>query len=122
MQLGFSSEVAKLLVREQGLDRVERLSILTDKNFDDICDVMRKPGGKIADRTPNRGQHVSVIAQESMKLAAIFFHHQWRCTFDWEVTGVPKNTVHLLADRRGSKMNTRTQTCCLKSTRLIWQE
>ena len=44
--LGFSHAAAKLLIREQGLDSPDRLRVLTDKNFDDICNVMRKPGGK----------------------------------------------------------------------------
>ena len=53
--LGFSPEAAKLLIRDQGLDNPDRLRVLTGKNVDDICNVMRKPGGKNADRTPNRG-------------------------------------------------------------------
>ena len=64
----FSPETAKLLIREQGLDRPERLRILTDKNVDDICNVMRKQGDKNANRMPNRGQQVSVIAEENLKL------------------------------------------------------
>ena len=86
--LGFSPEVAKLLVREQGLDSPERLSVITDKNVDDICNVVRKPGGKNANGMPNRGQQVSVIAQENLKLAIFLFHHKWRCTLDWEITAV----------------------------------
>ena len=61
-RLGFSSKAANLLVKEQGLDSPDRLRVLTDKNDDDICNVMRKPGGKNADRMPDRGKQVSVIA------------------------------------------------------------
>ena len=57
--LGFSPEVAQLLIREQGLESPEWLRVLTDKNVDDICNVTRKPSGKKADRMPNRGQQVS---------------------------------------------------------------
>ena len=69
MWLRFSSGAAKFLFIEQGLDSSERLRVLTDKNVDDICNVMRKPGSKNDDRTPIRGQQVSVIAQENLKLA-----------------------------------------------------
>ena len=86
IQFGFSPEAAKLLVREQRLDNPNRLRVLTEKNVDDICNVVRKPGGKNADGTPNRGQQVSVIAQENLKLKAFLFHHRWRCTLDWEIT------------------------------------
>ena len=73
--LRFSPKAAKLLIREQGLDNSNRLRVLTDKNVNDICNVMRKPGGKNADGTPDRGQQVSVIAQENLKLTAFLFHH-----------------------------------------------
>ena len=61
VQLGFSSLAARLLVREQGVDSSERLRVCTDKNIDDICNVMRKPGGKNANGSPNRRQQISVI-------------------------------------------------------------
>ena len=75
VQLGFSPKAAKLLFREQGLDNSDRLRVLINKNVDDICNVMRKSGGKNADGTRNRGQQVSVIAQENLKLTAFLFHH-----------------------------------------------
>ena len=58
---------------------------------------MRKSDGKNANKKNNRGQHVSVIAQENLKLATFVFHHMWRCTLDWKVTGVSDNTVHMSA-------------------------
>ena len=61
--LGFNPKAAKLLVSEQGPVSPDRLSFLTDKSIDDICNVVRKPGSKNADGTPDRGQQVSVIAQ-----------------------------------------------------------
>ena len=50
----FSPKAARLFVRVQGLDSPERLRVLTDKNVDDICNVIRKPGGKIFNRMPNK--------------------------------------------------------------------
>ena len=46
LQLRFSSESARLLVEEQQIDS-------PDKNVNYICNVMRKPGGKNANGTPN---------------------------------------------------------------------
>ena len=74
--LRFCPESARLLTRKQGLDSPERLRIVTDKNVDDSCSVMRKPGSKNANGTPDRGQQVSVIAQENLKLAVFLFHHR----------------------------------------------
>ena len=80
--LGFNPEGAKLFVREQGLDSPDRLRVLIDKNVDDICNVVSKPGSKKTDGMPDRGQQVLVIAQENLKLAAFLFPHRWRYTFD----------------------------------------
>ena len=52
MQLRFSSEAVRLLVREHRLDSQGRLRVL-------IYNFMRKPGGKNVNETPNRGQQVS---------------------------------------------------------------
>ena len=70
-----STEAARLLIKEQGLDSPERLRAFTDKNVDDMCNVVRKPGGKNADGTPDRELQVSVIAQEKLKLAAFLYYH-----------------------------------------------
>ena len=75
LRLRFHSEAARLLVREQGLDSPERLTVLIDKNVDDICNVMKKPGGKNANKMPNREQQTSVIAQENLTLPAFLFNH-----------------------------------------------
>ena len=92
--LEFSHKAAKLLVREQGLDNLDTMRFLTDKNLDDICNVVRKPGSKNANGMPDREQQVSVIAQENLKLAAFLFHHRRRCTFNWEKTEMDEETVH----------------------------
>ena len=64
IQLGFSPKAVKVLIREQGLESPERLQVLSDNNVDNICNVMRKNG----DGMPDRGQQVSVIDQENLKL------------------------------------------------------
>ena len=57
------------------VDSSERLRVITDKNVDNTCNVKRKPGGKNANVSPNRGQQDSVTAQENLKLAVFLFHH-----------------------------------------------
>ena len=99
--LVFSTKAAKLLIREQGLDSPDRQRVITDKNVDDLCNVMRKPGDKNAD--PNREQQVSVIAQENLKLAAFLFQNRWLCTLDWEVMEVNEETMCLLAGQKKLK-------------------
>ena len=98
--IGFSPKASKLLIREQGWNSPERLRDFTSKNVDDIYNVIRNPDSKNANGMPNRGQQASVIAQENLKLAFFLFHHRQRCTFDWEVTGVSKDTLHLLGGQK----------------------
>ena len=91
-------------------DSPERLQVLTDKNVDVICNVMRKPGGKNADWMPDRGQHVSVTAQENLKLIVFLFHNWWRCTLDWKVSGVWEDTLHLMAGQKKLKQSGKIPT------------
>ena len=46
IQFEFSPKAAKLLIREQGLDSLEMLKVLTDKNIYDICNIRKNPGNK----------------------------------------------------------------------------
>ena len=92
-------------MKEPMLDSTDSLQVLTHKNVNDICNVMRKQGSKNVKGTPNREQLVSVTAQQHLKLAAFLFHHRWICTFDWEVMGVQEDKVKLLAGKKGLKDN-----------------
>ena len=103
MELRFSHDAARLLVREQRLYSPEWHKILTDKNVDDLCNVVRKSGGKNANWMPDRGPKVSIITKDNLKLAISLFHHWWRCTIDWEVMGVQEDTVHLLIRQKRLK-------------------
>ena len=71
----FSSEAARLFIREQRLDTSVTLRVLTVKNVDDICNVVRKPGSKYANEMTNIGQQVLVTAQENLKVAVFLLHH-----------------------------------------------
>ena len=103
IRLGFCPEAAKFFVTEQGLDSPEGLQVLTDKNVDDICNTMRKPGGKNANGMCGRGQQVSVLVQENLKLAFFLFHHKWRCILEWEMTGVNENRLCLMTGQKKLK-------------------
>ena len=80
LRLRFSPEAARFLIREQGPDSPERLRVLSDKNVNNIYNVMRKPGSKNANGMPDRGQQFLFIAQENLKLDIFLFHYWWRCT------------------------------------------
>ena len=56
-----------------------------------------------ADGMLNRGQQVSMIAQDNLKQAVFLFLHRWRCTLDWEITGVNEDIVHLMTEQKKLK-------------------
>ena len=69
---------------------------------------MRKPISKSADGIPDKGQKVSVIAQENLNLDTFKFYCTGRCTFNLVVTGVWRTKSICLQARRDSKIITRT--------------
>ena len=75
-QLRFSPKTACLLVREQGLDNPDQLHVLTNKNVNEICNIMMKPGGKNANGMHDKGQQVLAKAQDGLKLAVFLFHNK----------------------------------------------
>ena len=44
-----------------------------------------------------------MIAQENLKLDAFLFHQRWKCTLDWEITGVHEDTVCLMSGQKKRK-------------------
>ena len=43
--LGFSSQAATDIMGDQGIDSLEELRVLDDKEVESLCKVVRKPGG-----------------------------------------------------------------------------
>ena len=68
-----------------------------NKIVDDICSIMRKPGNKNVDGTPNRGSQASVMAQENLRLADFLFYYSWRCIIEWKVMKMQEETAHKFA-------------------------
>ena len=87
------------LITHQRTGSIHSNKALADKNINDICNVIRKPGRKKQNGMPDKGQQISVITQENLKLAAFSFHQIWRCTFDWEAMGVYDDNVCLLSEQ-----------------------
>ena len=74
-RMGFTNEVSDYLVTDQSLDSLDEIALLTDKDIDNLCSVVRRPGGTIANNVPNPGLNVSVRAQINMKLLVYYTQH-----------------------------------------------
>lgn len=85
VRLGMSDAAAAAIVDEQGINSILELQLLTDTEIENLCKVVRRPGGTMPnpaatghdtrnanqpDIIPNPGIPVSLRAENNLKLAA----------------------------------------------------
>ena len=83
VRLGFSQDAARSIVEDQGIDSLDEINFLCDKQIKLLCYVVRRPGGTVANPNAeaggtvnNPGVQVSVRAENNMKLAAYYIRHR----------------------------------------------
>ena len=64
-RLGFSAQAACDIIGDQGIDTLEELQIVDDKEVESLCKVVRKPGGT----SNTTGTVVSLRAEANLKMA-----------------------------------------------------
>jgi len=92
VRLGFSNEAASDVTNIQGIDNAGELVILSDEEIENLCRIIRKPGGQIeiagdgndVEQVPNPGNAVPLRAENNLKLARYWLLHQQR-TSNWPV-------------------------------------
>jgi len=72
---GFTVAAAAAIFDDQGIDSLPELRILTDLEVENLCKVIRRPGGSV--QNPIEGHAVSLRAENNLKLAAY-----WLCQQD----------------------------------------
>ena len=80
LKLGFSQTVAMMLVDDQGISSPWTLSSLSDEDITAICNVMRWPGNLVSGKMPDRGNQISVLAANNLKLMAFMFKMMECCS------------------------------------------
>ena len=78
--LGFSQMVAQKLMDDQGIGSIRILASLSDKNITVFCDVIRRPGGLVGGKMPDRGNQISVLMMKNLKLTAFIFKMMEYCS------------------------------------------
>ena len=79
MRIGFSAESALVITDTKGIDCMEELDILTDGEIENLCKVIRRPGGiNTITNISNLGIHFSLRAKNSLKLVRFFLKHKVR--------------------------------------------
>jgi len=105
-RLGFTQEAATSIVDVQGIDSLEELRILSDSDVENLCKVVRRPGGTLiagGEEVPNRGISVSLRAENNAKLAAFWLRHRERISRPTAHADVQLPAVRLMIPIRESE-------------------
>ena len=73
LRLDFSQTVAMKLVNDQWIDSPWTLASLSDKDIAIISNVIRRLGGLVSRKKPDRGNQISILGAKNLKLAAFMF-------------------------------------------------
>ena len=76
MRIVFSAEAALVITDTQGIDCMEELEILTDGEIENLCKVIRIPGGiNTITNVANLGIQVSLRSKTNLNLVRLFLKH-----------------------------------------------
>jgi hypothetical protein len=108
-RIGFIAAASQVLVDEQGMDTLAEIQLLTDDEIENLCKVVRQPGGTIPGPNPgdapvnNSGTPVNLRADNYLKLFAFFLRHQDRVSRDTNVANVTLDTIRTVRELRDFK-------------------
>ena len=68
LRLGFSQTATMKLVDNKEIDSPWTLAIQCDEDIVTFCDVIRRPGGLVSGKTPDRGNQISILVAKNLKL------------------------------------------------------
>ncbi len=108
-RIGFTDAAAQALVKEQGIDTLEEIRLLTDSEIKSLCKVIRRPGGTIpppagagrfAANVPNPGVPVNQRAEGHLKLLAFYLRHQARVSRVVHVPDITLESIRIVRELR----------------------
>ena len=88
------------------MDTLAEIQLLTDDEIENLCKVVRRPGGTIPGPNPgdapvtNPGTPVNLRAENHLKLLAFFLRHQERVSKDTNVANVTLNSIRTVRELR----------------------
>lgn len=109
-RLGFSEDAREDIIDVQGIDSLAELKILTDSEVENLCKVVRRPGGAAqaaaagaaqgAAAGPNLGHQVSLRAENNLKLATYYLRHRDRISRATTAADITLPNVRALRELR----------------------
>lgn len=101
--LGFTQEAATDIRDVQQVNSLPEIGLLTDKDVENLCKIVRRPGGTNASGTVNPGNSVSLRAETNLKLAVYWYHHHVRTSRVPIITEMTLVNVRALAKLRDAE-------------------
>lgn len=109
IRMGFTANAATCITEEQGQDSLAELTLLTDSEIENLCKVVRRPGGLMANpnagdgapaNIPNPGISVSLRAENNLKLACYFLRYKVRTSRGVVATEITLANVRALRNHK----------------------
>jgi len=91
-RLGFSAQATSDIIGEQGIDTLEELRVLDDKEVESLCKVVRKLGGT----SNTTGTVVSLRAEANLKMAVYYLKYLERTLRLADANNITLNSVRAL--------------------------
>ena len=112
-RLGFTQDVAATITNVQGVNSIDELKFLNDKEVEGLCNNIRKPGGMMPNPNAgvqgepamirNPGQGVSARAENNLKLCCYFIRHRERISRSVTADQITLANVRALRDLRDAE-------------------
>ena len=106
-RLGFTADAANTIMGDQQIDTIEELRLLTDSEAENLCKVIRRPGGTIPNPNgaagatmSNPGISVSLRAENNLKLACYWLRHNVRISRNCDFPDITVVTVRSIKEMR----------------------
>jgi len=99
-RIGFTSAAASLLTDEQGIDSLAEILNMNDTNIENLCKVLRRPGGQNNSGNADPGVKVSARAEENLNLAAFYCRHQEWVSRQFNVASITLASIRKFIKQR----------------------
>ena len=104
MWIVFYAEFALVITDAQGINRTEELNIITVGEVENLCKVIRRPGGiNPITNVANLGLKVSSMARKNLNLSIFFLKHKIRTGRMAVATNITLDNVRFLREKKESK-------------------
>uniref|UniRef100_A0A7S2SL59 Uncharacterized protein n=1 Tax=Eucampia antarctica TaxID=49252 RepID=A0A7S2SL59_9STRA len=102
-RIGFTQAAVTLITGDRGVDSIDELEALSEEMANNLCRVIRRPGGTGDAETSDPGTKVSPRAEENLKLTIYYIKHQVRVFRDVVLGNITLSSIRKLINQRDTE-------------------